>query len=70
MMSVHCLSIFLLVKWCFDPLNLWLPRSDSSCFKDISSLVSQGNILLDQDNFYLIGLNILITCLLDNIEIS
>ena len=36
---------------------------------DISLKRTYENLVLDQDNFYLISLNILITCLLDNVWI-
>ena len=37
-------------------------------FFHISSKISYKNLVLDQDNnFYLMSLNILITCLLDNV---
>ena len=58
--------------WDFDdrPLNpvipkIWLLIVLSLLY--ISMQISNKNLVLDQDNFHLISLNILMTCLLDNV---
>ena len=51
-----------------DYLTLQLPRSNCS-FSLLAAtyfLISYRNLVLDQDNNYLIHLNILITCMLDS----